>query len=381
MAEKKSSVICVGEVMVELARGADGRYGLAFGGDTFNTAVYLARAGVPVGLCDRDGRRSLFGRLMSLAAAEGVNADLITRVPGRMPGLYLIETDAKGERKFYYWRDTSPARELFELPNWAAVAEALLVGAARLFLRRHAVALFQHRARPLSRRARARAPAGRQSSRSTAISARAAGRATWRAPARCSSRRSSASTSRCRRSRTRRCCGATPIPEATVARLQAFGIGEIVVKNGSKQRAGRGQGRPREFVPVPQVVEPVDTTAAGDSASTPAYLAARLNGENPVAAAGAAHRARGRDDPPSRRDHAARRGRDALGATGRKWTGFPSSHRDSSRTAPHDHRHPGGDERQRQRDRDAQPHAYAPASSGPRTRCRRWIANSAHAIE
>ena len=43
-----------------------------------------------------------------------------------MPGLYLIETDAKGERTFYYWRDTSPARELFELPNWAAIAEALL---------------------------------------------------------------------------------------------------------------------------------------------------------------------------------------------------------------------------------------------------------------
>ena len=47
MAEKKTRVICVGEVMVELARGADNRYGLSFGGDTFNTAVYLARAGIP----------------------------------------------------------------------------------------------------------------------------------------------------------------------------------------------------------------------------------------------------------------------------------------------------------------------------------------------
>jgi 2-dehydro-3-deoxygluconokinase len=43
-----------------------------------------------------------------------------------MPGLYLIETDAKGERKFYYWRDTSPARELFELAELGGVAEALL---------------------------------------------------------------------------------------------------------------------------------------------------------------------------------------------------------------------------------------------------------------
>ena len=43
-----------------------------------------------------------------------------------MPGLYLIETDDKGERKFFYWRDTSPARDLFELDKWATVAEALL---------------------------------------------------------------------------------------------------------------------------------------------------------------------------------------------------------------------------------------------------------------
>src|SRR5947209_8275188 len=123
---EKSRVICVGEVMVELARGADNCYGLAFGGDTFNTAVYLARAGIPAAYATALGDDPYSGALMSLAAAENVNADLIMRVPGRMPGLYLIETDEKGERKFYYWRDTSPARELFELAEWPAVAEALL---------------------------------------------------------------------------------------------------------------------------------------------------------------------------------------------------------------------------------------------------------------
>jgi 2-dehydro-3-deoxygluconokinase len=48
----------------------------------------------------------------------------------------------------------------------------------------------------------------------------------------------------------------------------------------------------RELVPVPQIVVPTDTTAAGDSFNA-AYLAARLAGEAPVSAAASAHRLAG----------------------------------------------------------------------------------------
>ena len=48
MSSEKARAVCVGEVLIELARGADGRFALSGGGDTFNTAVYLARAGVDV---------------------------------------------------------------------------------------------------------------------------------------------------------------------------------------------------------------------------------------------------------------------------------------------------------------------------------------------
>src|SRR5947207_1752930 len=81
MTEPKPGVISVGEVMIELTRGPDGRYGLAFGGDTFNTAVYLARAGIDVAYATALGDDPYSDALLALAAAEGVRTELIVRVP------------------------------------------------------------------------------------------------------------------------------------------------------------------------------------------------------------------------------------------------------------------------------------------------------------
>ena len=55
------------------------------------------------------------------------------------------------------------------------------------------------------------------------------------------------------------------------------------MKNGPQQRAGRGR-RTAGAHPGAEVVEPIDTTAAGDSFNA-GYIAARLSGENPGAAA------------------------------------------------------------------------------------------------
>ena len=145
-----------------MARGGDGRFGMACGGDTFNTAVYLARAGIDVAYATALGDDPYSDGIVAMAAAEGIKTDLMLRVPGRLPGLYMIETDTKGERRFRYWRDEAPARELFELPDWNRIAESMMGARLIYFLRHHAVALFQHRARPLARRPRDGAPAGRQ---------------------------------------------------------------------------------------------------------------------------------------------------------------------------------------------------------------------------
>ena len=118
--------------MVEFARGPDGRLSFGYGGDTFNMAVYLARAGIDVAYATALGDDRYSDGILALAAAEGVRSDIVLRVPDRLPGLCLIETDAAGERQFFYWRDSSPARELFEIPDWRRVAEAIL-GAKLVF--------------------------------------------------------------------------------------------------------------------------------------------------------------------------------------------------------------------------------------------------------
>jgi 2-dehydro-3-deoxygluconokinase len=283
---KKTRVISIGEVMVELSRGADGRYGFAFGGDTFNTSVYLARAGIPVSYATAMGDDPYSDGLLALAAAEGVSSELITRVPGRMPGLYMIETDGKGERKFFYWRDTSPARDVFELDNWANLCEQLLT-ARLIYFSGITLSLYSNTGLG---RFLATLELARKQGVKVAFDGNFRPRG-WKGDA--------------ARARTvftealKRVDIALPTfedeamlwgdtnPEATVARLQAYGIGEIAVKNG-QENALCADRNGRETVPVPEVVQPIDTTAAGDSFNA-AYLAARLNGENPVQAAMAAH--------------------------------------------------------------------------------------------
>src|SRR5258707_10675407 len=112
MADEKKQVVAIGEVMIEMARGNDGRYGTACGGDTFNTAVYLARAGIEVAFATALGDDAYSEGIVALAATEGVACDLIRRVPGRLPGLYIAESGADGRRQFHYWRGESPARDL-----------------------------------------------------------------------------------------------------------------------------------------------------------------------------------------------------------------------------------------------------------------------------
>jgi len=287
---ERTRVISVGEVMVELARGGDGRFAVGCGGDTFNTAVYLARAGADVAFATALGDDTYSDGLLALAAAENVGRDLILRVPGRLPGLYLVDNDTSGKRRLHHWGDGAPARDLFELNDWARIAEGLL-GARLIYFTGITLSLYSNTGLgrflavlELARKAGVKVafdgnfrPRGWKGDvgRARTVFLEALRRVDMALPA----------------FDDEAILWGDPSPESTVDRMQAFGIAEVVVKNGPGT-ALVATGDKREHVPVPEVVDPVDTMAAGDGFNA-GYLAARLAGTAPLEAAMAAHRLAG----------------------------------------------------------------------------------------
>jgi len=112
-----TTVACIGECMIELSQGADNNVTRGYGGDTLNTAVYLARLGVSVDYVTALGDDPFSDEMLKGWTSEGVGIGRVMRVPGKLPGLYAIRTSEAGERSFYYWRENSAARLLLDLPE------------------------------------------------------------------------------------------------------------------------------------------------------------------------------------------------------------------------------------------------------------------------
>jgi 2-dehydro-3-deoxygluconokinase len=279
-------VACIGECMVELRELPDGLLSRGYGGDTLNTAVYLARLGVAVDYVTALGDDPLSEEMVAGWRAEGVGTGLVARVPGRLPGLYLIQTDPAGERRFLYWRDRAPARELFGMPGTDALAEAL-AGYGWLYLSGISLSLYGEagRERLLAALDQARARGGR-----VAFDTNFRPRG-WPDPA-----------------------------VARAAYRQAFERADLLLASAEDLDLLFGEAAPAEIldharraelvlkqitpacrvlaggadalVAAEPVTDVVDTTAAGDSFAA-AYLAARLAGASPADAARAGHRLAG----------------------------------------------------------------------------------------
>jgi 2-dehydro-3-deoxygluconokinase len=276
---------CIGECMVELSERPDGTLTRSFGGDTLNTALYLARLGVAVDYITALGADPFSDDMVQAWTAEGIGTALIPRVPNRLPGLYLIRTDASGERQFFYWRDSAPARQLFRLPQTEAI-EAALCQADQIYLSGITLSLFDDvsRDRLFGLLGRARGQ-GTRIAFDTNFRPRG-----WPDPvvARDVYERAFRASDLVLASvEDHLLLYGTDEPESVIDRLREAGVPETVVKFATPVCYVMADAV-GELVAADSVINVVDTTAAGDSFAA-AYLAARRAGRSPTEAARAGH--------------------------------------------------------------------------------------------
>jgi len=121
-------VALIGECMIELQR-RDGSIKQGYAGDVLNTSTYLARltknTPVAVEFVTALGEDLFSNQMVESWACESIGASLVQRLPDRLPGIYFIENDDSGERKFYYWRNDSAAKRMFDNKQLALALEQL----------------------------------------------------------------------------------------------------------------------------------------------------------------------------------------------------------------------------------------------------------------
>ncbi|MGY2220566.1 sugar kinase [Pseudomonas sp. SDO558_S425] len=283
----KPRIALIGECMIELQHRADGSLQQSFGGDTLNAAVYLRRElGEPstVDYVTALGDDSFSDAMCKHWAEEGLGLGMVQRLPGRLPGLYCIQTDANGERKFLYWRNEAAVRDCFTTPAAEPILAALPTYDVVYFSGITLAVLGEvGRARLLETLVETRKRGGKvvfdNNYRPRLWASMDAARAAYHAV----------------------------LAEVDIALLtedderalfgyedseQVFAayptIAEVVLKRGADACLIRCEGE-RFEVPALVVEKVVDTTAAGDSFSA-AYLASRLKGGSPQDAALAGHR-------------------------------------------------------------------------------------------
>ncbi|MFK7791300.1 MAG: sugar kinase [Devosiaceae bacterium] len=106
--------------MIELSDldADDGRVAMGVAGDTLNFAIYLARccSGLPfeVSYLTALGQDTFSDRMVDVMQAESIATDQIVRFADKLPGLYAIELDQRGERSFRYWRSQSAAKSMLD---------------------------------------------------------------------------------------------------------------------------------------------------------------------------------------------------------------------------------------------------------------------------
>jgi len=105
-------LLCLGEAMVEFNQDSgDGRYLQGYGGDTSNCAIAAARLGARVGYLSAIGVDPFGDRLIELWRAESVDTRTVERSPTAPTGIYFVTHGPTGHA-FTYFRAGSAASRM-----------------------------------------------------------------------------------------------------------------------------------------------------------------------------------------------------------------------------------------------------------------------------
>ncbi len=283
-------VALVGECMIEMRAESASDFSQTFGGDTLNTAVYLARLNpvsrIAVEYVTAIGADSFSDAMRQLWCDERVGNQHVRVIKDALPGLYVIQTDPRGERRFVYWRGQAAARRMFDGPDADAMLQAL-ANYDVLYLSGISLAILtpQGRERLLQAVGQARESGTRivfdnnfrphlwpdadaaRKAYSDILRLTDLALITWEDD--------------------EALFGYVDV-EALFRAYASFGVGEVVLKRGGQSCLIDCAGE-RYEVPAESVHNIVDTTAAGDSFSA-GYLSCRLQGGEPDLAAQWGHR-------------------------------------------------------------------------------------------
>ena len=259
-----------------------------FGGDTLNTAIYASRLGMDSYYFTALGDDFYSKWLLYAWQQEGINTHYVKQCSGKLPGLYAIELYEKGERAFHYWRKDSAAsgylnavgaKQLFEqlmsldLVYLSGISLGILDDAQKTVLidviskvhSKGKIVAFDGNYRPRNWESQTQA----QHFISAILK-----HVNWYLPT----------------LDDESLLFNTNTFEEVIAHYQYHNFDELIIKDGANGCYVLSQeyGNKSHNVPIPRLVTPIDTTAAGDSFNA-GFIAARMKGQNAINAALAGH--------------------------------------------------------------------------------------------